>query len=165
MPKGKVKVAQPPVEDSEAVQRAHASVSADVLATALRDAINAAKPPEKKNIFTRTVNTPWTPPPGVPKLKLKRKIYLHGIPVSEDFTSNADIALCNQIRPGSYLDGYVKVIRRRDKGLDIDYPVRSSQQRLRLSNQFGIRSFGELLQRLIDEASKPRKSEFDLTDD
>jgi hypothetical protein len=141
------------------------SVTGSQLADALVLAINAAKPPQKKTVADRVPQTPWTAPPGVPKLKLKRKIYQHGIPVREEFLTNERIALCNKIRPGVYCDGWVKVIRRHDKGLNIDYPVRSPQQRLKLVSVFGIRNFTELLQRLITEAETPKKSEFDLTDE
>lgn len=136
---------------------------ASELALALREVIEATRPVEKKNPFTRKVSTPWTPPEGTQRLKLKRKLYQHSIPVDEDMLTNEDIAQANKLRPGVYLDGFLKVIRRRDKGIDIDYPVRSVQQRLKLSSVHGIRSFTELLQRINEEASRPRKSEFDLT--
>jgi hypothetical protein len=138
---------------------------ASELAQALREVIEITRPPEKKNPFTRKKNTPWTPKDGSPKLKLKRKIYQHSLPVIEERMTNEQIALANKLRPGVYLDGWVKVIRRRDKGIDIDYPVKSAQQRLKLSSVYGIRSFTELLQRLNDEASSPRKSEFDAQQD
>lgn len=134
---------------------------ASELAAALRDAIQASKPAEKKTVFTRVENTPWTPPKGVAKLKLKRKSFQHGIPLSEKMLTNEQISLLNRLRPGSYLDGWVTVRRRRDKGIDVDYPIRSAQQRLKLVNAFGVRTFTELLQRLNDEADKPRRSEFD----
>ena len=51
----------------------------------------------------------------------------------------------------------VKVVRRRDRGVDIDYPVKTASQRLKLVNQFGIRNFAELLQRCIDEGNNPTK--------
>jgi len=132
------------------------------LADALTQAIEAAKPPAKKTIFNRRKKTPWSPPPGEAKLKLKRKFFQHGIPLSEKRLTNEQIALCNKVRPGSYCDGFVTVQRRRDKGINIAYPVRTPQQRLKLVNQFGIRNFTELLQYVIKEAEMPKKSEFDL---
>lgn len=138
---------------------------ASELAKALREVIEATRPAEKKNAFTRVKNTPWTPKDGSPKLKLKRKLYQHNIPVNEEKLTNEQIALANKLRPGVYFDGWVKVIRRRDKGINVEYPVRSAQQRLKLSSVYGVRSFTELLQRINDEAVRPRKSEFDLSED
>lgn len=134
---------------------------ASELASALRDAIEAAKPPTKKTVADRKVNSPWTPK-GTPKIKLKRKIFQHGMPISEQFLKNEQIELCNKLRPGLYCDGYIKVVRRRDKGLDIDYPVKSNTQRMKLATEYGVRSFTELLQTCIKEAENPRKSEFDI---
>ena len=134
------------------------------LAAALIQAINITKPITKKNIFTRTANTPWTPKDGGPRLKFKRRTYHHGVELRGK-VSNAEIALCNQLRPGVYGDGFFKVIRRRDKGLDIDYPIKTASQRLKLINQFGIRSFEELLQFLVAEAARPKKDEFAPTVD
>lgn len=141
------------------------SVGASELAQALTAAIEAAKPPEKKNIFTRKPLTPWTPKDGSPKLKLKRKIYQHGIPLQDKMLTNEQIALLNKIRPGEYFDGYVKVIRRRDKGIDITYPIKNAQQRMMLTSKTGARSFTELVRLINEQADKPRKSDFDLSDD
>lgn len=155
MPRKKADQTDPLVEGI--VAKAEPSVGASELASALVAAINAAKPVEKKNAFNRKVLTPWTPKDGSPKLKSKRKIYQHGLLVDPDKLDNEEIDLYNQIRPGTFLDGYVKVIRRRDKGIDIDYPVKTASQRLRLVNQFGIRNLKELLARCIEEAANPPK--------
>lgn len=143
---------------------AEVSVSASELATALTAAIEAAKPPTKKNIFTRKEHTPWTPKDGSVKPKLKRKIFQHSIPVQDKFLTSEQILLLNKIRPGDYFDGYVHVTRRRDKGIDITYPMRNAQQRMALAGKTGARNFTELIKNINDEAAKPRKSEFDLED-
>lgn len=150
---------------TEKTEQTQVSVGASELAQALTAAIEAAKPPTKKTVFNRKKGTPWTPEGGAPKLKLKRKIYQHGMPVSESRLTNEQIALCNKIRPGVFGDGHFRVVRRRDKGINIDYPIRTSQQRLKLVHQFGIRNFTELLEYLIREAEKPKKSEFDVDTD
>lgn len=135
------------------------------LIQALASAIESTRPATKKDIFTRKAKTPWTPPDGVTKLKLKRKIYQHGLLVDEDFIDNATIAALNRLRPGQYFGGYVSVIRRRDKGIDIDYKYKSPQDRMALSSRFGIHSFQNLVERMNEEADKPKKSEFDLSEE
>jgi hypothetical protein len=125
------------------------------LVEALVQAINTTKPVEKKNPLNRKVNTPWTPKDGSPKLKLKRPAHQHGILINEDILSNEEIDLFNRLKPGDFCNGWVKVTKRRDRGIDIDYKVKTASDKLRLLNQFGIRSISELLQRCIDEASNP----------
>jgi len=126
------------------------------LADAFVSAIERTRPPDKKTPFNRKRNTPWTPKNGAPELKLKRKVFHHGIPIMGR-VSNEEIELMNKIKPGGYCDGFVRVTVRKDRGLDIDYPVKTNSQRLRLINQFGIRSFTELLQRITDEQANPTK--------
>lgn len=133
-----------------------ASVSASELARALVAAIETTKPVAKKTVVDRVKNTPWTPKDGTPRLKLKRKMYHHGQPLTTR-VSNEEIEQLNKIRPGLYCDGHVSVIRRRDKGINIEYPVKTASQRLKLVNLFGIRNFKELLERINAEAATPAK--------
>lgn len=142
------------------------SVGTSELARALIQAIDATKPVLAKNIRTRKPNTPWTPKDGSPKVKLKRLCYQHGLLIEPTRQTNDVLDLLNQLRPGNFCNGYVKVIRRRDKGIDIDYPIKTASQRLRLVNEFGIRNFKELLQRCITESQQPKKDAFadDLAD-
>lgn len=138
-------------------------VTQSELVQAFVAAIEANKPVVKKTAANRTKNTPWTPKDGSPQIKMKRKMFHHGLPLASR-VSTAEISLLNQIKPGLYCDGHVRVIKRRDKGLDIDYPIKTSSQRLKLVNMFGIRDFKELLQRIVDEGANPAqyKSEDDL---
>lgn len=133
------------------------------LVSALVQAIEATRPMVKKTALTRKKNTPWTPKDGSPRAKLKRKMYHHGLLIGHKI-SNQEIELLNKVKPGVFCDGHVKVTRRRDRGIDIDYPIKTAAQKLKLVNQFGIRSFSELLERLINEADNPVKfkSEEDL---
>lgn len=131
------------------------SASQQALADAFVSAIERTRPPTKLTVATRKVDTPWQPR-GVPRLKLKRKMFHHGLGI-EDKITNEEIELLNRVKPGRYCDGYIQVNVRKDKGLDIDYPVRTSSQRLKLVNQYGIRSFAELLARLVDEKTNPSK--------
>lgn len=124
------------------------------LANALITAIESTREKPKRTIANRVKNTPWQPA-GTPKVKMKREFYQHGIPVTK--VTNEEIELLNKVRPGNYCEGFVKVRLRQDRGIDIDYPVKTASQRLKLVNQFGVRSFAELLQRLIDEHANPKK--------
>jgi hypothetical protein len=133
-----------------------ATEAQQTLADAFVSAIERTRPKEKKTVFTRKKGTPWTPKNGDPQLKLKRKMYQHGI-LLDGKLSNEEIDLLNKVKPGVYCDGWVKVNVRKDRGLDIDYAVRTNAQRLKLINQFGVRSFSELLTRLIDEKANPSK--------
>lgn len=141
------------------------NILAEAIAKATTAAIEAAKPVVKKTIETRVKNTPWTPKDGSPKLKLKRKIYQHSIPVYDKFLRNEDITLCNQLRPGSYCDGWITVTRRRDKGLNIDYPIKTQAQRVKLSAVYRINSFNDLVSRLVEEGLNPKAKEFDPDSD
>ena len=134
------------------------------LVNALVTAIEATKPQQKKTVTTRKRQTPWTPQEGEPQLKLKRKMYHHGLLIGSRI-SNEEIALLNKVRPGLYCDGHVVVRRRKDKGVDIDYPIRTAAQKLKLVNMFGIRNFKELLEYIVREAEAPKKPEFDAEGD
>ena len=143
----------------ESVETPTPSVGVDALANALVQAINQTKPAAKLTPNQRKPRTPWTNKDGSPKPKLKRVFYQHGILVDPDMSTNLEVELMNKVRPGIFMDGHVRVTRRRDKGIDISYPVKTAAQRLRLVNQFGIRNFAELLQRCIDEADNPKQYE------
>ena len=137
----------------------------EALIAALVAAIQQTKPVEKKTAANRKAVTPWTPKDGSPKLKLKRKCYQHGMPIDGDMITNKEVELLNQLKPGRFLDNWVKVTRRRDRGIDITYPIRTSSQRLKLVNAYGIRNFGELLERCIEEANNPSKYAVTDTED
>jgi hypothetical protein len=136
--------------------RSNVSAAHKELADAFVEAIERTKPAVKITVANRKERTPWTPKDGSPKLKMKRKFYHHGLLIGEN-VSNEEIALLNQVKPGHYCDGYVRVTLRKDRGIDIDHPVRTASQRLKLVNQYGVRSFAELLQRVIDEKNDPSK--------
>ena len=71
------------------------------------------------------------------------------------------ISLFNRLRPGTYLNGDVVVTRRKDKGINIHYPVRTVSQRMRMVSVHGVRNMTELLQRIVDEQGKPKKLEIE----
>lgn len=141
---------------STEVPKSDATAAQQALADAFVSAIERTRPPEKKTVATRKPQTPWTPKDGSPRLKMKRKFYQHGIPIGEN-VANETVALLNQLKPGVYCNGWVRVTLRKDRGIDVDYPVRTASQRLKLINLYGVRSFDELLQRVIDERNNPSK--------
>jgi hypothetical protein len=126
------------------------------LADAFVNAIERTRPPQKQTVATLKRKTPWMPADGSPKPKMKRKFYQHGLIIGNNVSSE-EIELLNRLKPGRFCEGNVIVTLRKDKGIDIDYPVRTASQRLKLVNVFGIRSFSELLRRCIDEKSDPKK--------
>lgn len=129
------------------------------LGRAFAEAIQLAKPLEKKTILNRKPGGPWAAKDGSPKLKLRRTHYQHAIRMQEETLNNEEIGLLNKIRPGSYCDNHVKVILRKDRGIDLDYQVKTAAQRLRLVNQFGITNLASMLNRIIAEAAQPKKAE------
>ncbi len=133
------------------------SVAITDLAQALIQAINSTKPPDKKTVFNRKAGDPWRNKDGTPKPKLKRPLFQHAIEVSPAQLFSEQILLANQVKPGRYMEGHVRVTKRNDGGIDIDYPIKTAAQRLKLVNTFGIRNFTDLLQRLIDEKANPAK--------
>lgn len=135
------------------------------LAAALTQALEAAKPPQKKTPFNRPRLGPWDPKDGTAKPKLRRTMYHHGIQLTESNLSPEEIELLNKVKAGSYCGGHVRVIKRKDRSLDVDYPIRTASQRLKLVNAFGITSFKSLLERLVAEAADPKQYKSDLDDD
>ena len=128
------------------------------LADALMQALNAVKPIEKKNIMTRKKMNPWTPKDGSPKiLEFKRPMYHHGIPIEPKFTYNEVCVLLNKVKPGTYCDKLVRVSKRKDGGLDIDYPIRTAAQRLKVLPYTSGKGFLGLIERLIAERADPKK--------
>jgi len=133
------------------------NVAISDLATALITAINSTKTPEKKTPFNRKRGGPWESKDGKPKPKLRRVMYQHGILMEENNLSSEEIELLNKIKAGSYCGGQVKVIKRRDRSLDVDYAIRTSSQRLKLLSLMGGRGLVGLLERILSEAADPTK--------
>jgi len=150
----------PTVPTPSSPEQAKALASSDAikeLAAAFAQAIELTRPVQKKNPFNRKVGTPWSPKDGSAKVKLRRKVYQHGMPVENDMTTNEDLELMNRLKPGLFMDGHVKVLRRKDRGLSIEYPIRTAAQRLKIASNFGITSFTKLLERLVEEAEHPEQ--------
>lgn len=132
------------------------NISAADLANAFIEAINRTKPVEKKTYSTRKPGSPWDPKDGSKKPKLKKSMFQHGIPIDPDFLTSEEIHLLNALKPGRYLSEWVKVYKRKDQGIDIDYPIKTASQRMKLVSQFGVRDFKDLLSKCIEEAKTPK---------
>jgi hypothetical protein len=147
-------------ESVSAAQPTFDASAADVLARAIANAttaaINASKPIEKKSIITYKGDTPWHKA-GEAHVKAKRKYYIHSLLIDPDFHSNEEITLLNKVRPGRYLDGFVTVERRRDKGINVQWPIKTPDQKMRLASTYGIITLTQLLQHCIDEAAAPKR--------
>lgn len=141
------------------------SVSTTALADALVQAINLTKPRAKKTVVNYDPQTPWSPPSGEVKHRLKRKAYQHGILLDDAKLTNEQIDLFNKLRPGVFGNGFFRVTRRRDKGIDLDYPFRTPAQRMRVSSEFGLRDVNEVLQFCIDESLRPKRLEIEDLED
>lgn len=134
------------------------ALGAEDLIKAFITAIESTRPFQKKTIMDRKRRNPWTPTDGSAKItKFKRTMYHHGLELDPQRTYNDVCLMLDKVKPGVYCDGYVKVAKRRDGSINIDYPIKTNSQRLRLSSQYGIRSFRELIQRLLDERANPIK--------
>ena len=133
------------------------SVAVSDLAQALIQAINATKPPEKKTTINRKRQGPFETKDGTPKPRLKRVMYQHGVEMNPGTLFPEEIELLNKVKPGIYCNGFVRVIRRKDRSYDIDYPIRTAAQRLKINNIVGATGLKALLNRLIDEANDPKR--------
>jgi hypothetical protein len=141
----------------QALQPSTQPVGISEMAQALITAIEATRPPTKKNPFNRKPGDPWQAKDGSKKLKFRRAMYQHGAELNPDQLFNEEIDLLNKIKPGIYCQGVVRVSRRKDRGYDISYPVRTAQQRLRLVNEFGITSLEDLCKRILAEMADPKR--------
>jgi len=80
------------------------SVAINDLAQALVTAIEATRPPTKKNIFTRKKGNPWMNKDGSPKPKLKRVWFQHGMEINQNQLYSDEIE--KPVRYGKYQHQY-----------------------------------------------------------
>jgi hypothetical protein len=153
---GKITDAENAVEEAKDLNEKVATAAQRGMADAFVEAINRTKPPEKKTVFTKKRVTPWDPEGKQPEKQLKRKFYQHGIEIRGKVTQE-EVDLLNKLKPGRYCEGFVEVQLRKDRGINIEYPVKTNSQRLRLVNQFGVTKFADLLRRIVDEKENPQK--------
>ena len=132
------------------------SVDIAALTQALVNAINSTRDVKVKP-YQRKKRNPYYPTDGSPRLTLRRKCLQHGIEFDAEQLYNEDIDALNKIKPGRYCGGHVRVIKRKDGAIDIDYPVRTSSDKLKLLSTFGITSITALLQRILAEKADPVK--------
>lgn len=159
-------------EEIEAIKQFRANKEVGINAPALTQiaeafavALERTKPKEKKTPYNRKKGGPWATTDGSVKPMLRRPTFQHGIQLTENTLSKEEIELLNLVKPGLYCENFIRVVKRKDKGIDIDYPVRTNAQRLKLANQFGINSLSDLCNRLISEAKNPKAYKTDDEDD
>src|SRR3990167_11443519 len=149
------KVALAPVQAAPATAP---TAGASDIAAAIVHAIEASRPfPQKKNSITRKRSMFYEPKDGSKKEKFKRRFFQHGLEIGWETTLPEDVKLLNQLKPVRYLGGYVSVKKRKDGGLDLDYPIKTPAQRMTLASKYGITSFGGFIQRILDERADPKK--------
>lgn len=141
------------------------TIDANALAQAIITATEAAQGPRKKTIVTRKSKGPWTNKDGSAKPRLKRRMYQHGVEMHADNLSSAEIDALNKLRPGSFCDGFITVVRRKDKGLNLDYPIKTSAQRLKLLNDYGLNSLVKICEQCVYEYEHPKVVNADLDED
>jgi hypothetical protein len=136
---------------------AQPNIDAIALAQAIVAATEAVNGPRKKTIAQKKPSTPWSAKPGEAKPKLKRLMSHHGHLFNQDNLSPAEITALNRItKPGKYLDGFVEVRLRKDRGLDIDYPVKTAAQKVKLMTEYGVSTMEQLANRIADEADQAK---------
>ena len=148
-------------ESTSTIESEIAPESQQMLANALITAIESTRPPSKKTPFNRVKGGPWEPKDGSKKPKLRRTMLQHGVELNESILSSDEIHALNKVKAGKFGGNFFKVIKRRDGSIDIDYPIKTASQRLKLVNQFGIRSLEELCQFITNEAAKPKSADAD----
>ena len=126
------------------------SVAVGDLAAALVQAIETTRPPQKKTPFNRP--KPWEEK----KPKFKRTFYQHGMEITPRQVSAAEIELLNQVKPGIYVNGLVRIYKNPDRSYNITWPAATAAQRLRVIQDAG-HTFGLILQRCIDEKNDPKQ--------
>lgn len=124
---------------------------------ALIAAIRAGQPKQKVNAYQRKKVCRSCGQEHKHNTPLKRVWYQHGAfeLTKLDFCNDV-IELMNQVKPGVYCKGLVRVNKRKDRAYDITWNVSTVAQRLRVTNEAGD-TFAKILQRCIDEANDPAR--------
>ena len=127
------------------------------LAQALVTAIEITRPKQKVHAYQRKRTCPICKQDPKTHIKLKRIWYQHGgIEMDPKIFCNEALELLNQVKPGVYCKGLVRVNKRKDRAYDISWPVATSAQRLRVMNEAG-NTFEAILRRCIEEHADPAR--------
>lgn len=78
---------------------------------------------------------------------------------------NETLELLNKVKPGVYVNGLVRVTKRKDRSYDITWPVRTNAQRLKVLEAAQANSFEDILRRCIAEYEDPKKFRGPADDD
>lgn len=131
------------------------------LAHVFAKGIELAKPKDKITAANRKPGDPWQPKDGSKKLKLKRKMFQHGMPIDPDVNDNETIDALNRLKTGKFANWF-KVYKRKDGGIEIDYPIKTASQKMKTSQLIGGRGLLGLCEICIEEAKNPQS---ELTED
>ena len=124
---------------------------------ALIEAMRAGQPKPKVHAYQRKKICKNCKQEHKNNTNLKRVWFQHGAFELTKLTfCNDVIELMNQVKPGRYVNGLVRVIKRKDRAYDITWPVATIAQRMRVINDAGD-TFAKILQRCIDEANDPKR--------
>lgn len=110
--------------------------------------------------------TPWNPSGERRTLKLKpASVSQNGGRINPVMLSDEEITLINQLKPGLYNKKKWRVVRRRDKSIDIQYPNASLEARFELKGEAG--NFAGMLKRIVleQEAQEQRRKLGEPEDD
>lgn len=110
--------------------------------------------------------TPWNPSGERRTLKLKPASFSqNGARINPALLSDEEITLINQLKPGVYNKKKWRVVRRRDKSLDLQYPNESLEARFELKGEAG--NLAGMLKMIIteQEAQERRRKAGEPEDD
>ena len=118
----------------------------NALAKAIADGITATQP-------TKDVSfEDYIKRPGVMEPKLKRPVFQHGHPIQIKGCSQDTIKHLDELQPGDYFGGLVKVTLRGyepDVELHIDYPCATIDERMKVYSH--VTSFSDMVQKMAKE--------------
>ena len=142
---------------------AQAPAGVNELVNAFVQAINITKPREKVRPYQRKRICKECGQDHKDNTPLKRAWLQHGgFDMLREQFCNSTIELLNRVKPGVYINGLVKVHKRKDRAYDITWPVRTQALRQRVMDEAAKRtglgnSLDAILQACIDEQRDPRR--------
>jgi hypothetical protein len=110
--------------------------------------------PKKVTMAQLRPKTPFNPEAKTGR-KLVRATYQNGTKLNPTFLTDREIALVNQLKPGKFVGGLVRVVERDhgpDKEIHILYENKTAEQRIALKDQ--ARNFTDILTQCVEGAAQ-----------